>query len=125
MRAASYHPGRSYDLTFERGEDINEAIRTLCRTEGIDEAVVTAGLGGFGHFCLEFPGIDAPTQRSWQDVVLQLSAVQGFVRGGEPQLTATVTVDGSDPLTWSGRVGDGSARLFYCELMLTELIPAP
>lgn len=124
MKTTQYRIGRCYDLTFEPGEDIDHAAAELCRRENIDMGAVTAGLGGFGRFCLSFPEQEGRSERSWKDVVLQLSSVQGIIAGGRPELSAAVTVDGNEPLTWAGRVEPGSERLFYCELMLMELLPA-
>ena len=123
MKTTQYRIGRCYDLAFDLGEDIDRAVAELCRRENIDTGVITAGLGGFGRFCLSFPEPEGRSERSWQNVVLQLSSVQGDIINGRPELSAVVTVDGNEPLTWAGRVEPGSERLFYCELMLTELLP--
>ncbi len=123
MKVTEYRFGRSFDIELAIGEDIRAAVAALCRNEGVETGVLTSGLGGFDRFCLSFPNTPSRDVRSWNGQILQLSAVQGFVSDGVPEIYATVTVDGSDPLTWSGRVEDGTARKFYCEMMLTELLP--
>lgn len=124
MKIREYRMGRSFDIQLEYGEGIRQAVEQVCRAEGVAGGLVSAGLGGFGRFEMSFAGREARDRRSWADLVLQLSAVQGFILEGETLVSATVTIDGKEPLTWCGRVEDGCERLFYGELMLTELLPA-
>ena len=46
-----------------------------------------------------------------------------MIMQGHPQIHAVVTLDGRDGITRVGWVGDGCTRLFYCELMVQELLP--
>ncbi len=117
MRCTEMKPGRRYDMELGYGEDINQALRDLAEKEHITTAVITAGLGGFDRFVLEYS--HAPSQ-NWSDCVLQLASVQGLIINGEPRVHAVVTLDG---ITRVGKVADGCTRLFYCELMVQELLP--
>ncbi len=121
MRCREMKAGRRFDVELDYGEEINAALRALAQKEQIETAVITAGLGGFNRFALSCS--DCPAQ-SWSDCVLQLAAVQGMILHGEPQVHAAVTLDGRDGITRVGRVGEGSTRLFYCEMLVQELLPA-
>lgn len=120
MQCNEVRVGRCYDVLLDYGEDINQALENLARKERIDTAVITSGLGGFDKFTLHYSA--APSQ-SWSDCVLQLASVQGMIVHGQPQVHAAVTLDGRDGITRAGRCGDNCTRLFYCELMVQELLP--
>lgn len=120
MTCTEWKPGRRYDIQLDKGEDINEALRELARREHIANAVITSGLGGFDHFSLVYSGAEP---QEWGDCVLQLAAVQGMIQEGEPQVHAVVTLDGRDGITRVGRAGAGCTRLFYCEMLVQELLP--
>lgn len=120
MRCRQLIPGRRFDVLLHYGEDINEALLELARDEQIETAVITAGLGGFDRFSLQYP----EGQDQWSGCVLQLAAVQGVIEGGLPRVHAVVTLDGRDGITRAGRCGSECRRLFYCELMVQELLPA-
>lgn len=120
MRHRQMLPGRRFDLQLDYGEDLNQALLKLARREGIESAVITAGLGGFDRFALQYP----EGHNQWKDCVLQLAAVQGLIVDGIPRVHAVVTLDGRDGITRVGRCRDGCHRLFYCEMMVQELIPA-
>jgi predicted DNA-binding protein with PD1-like motif len=119
MRCTEKKFGRCFDITLDYGEEINEALRDLARRENIENAVITSGLGGFDQFSLDYSG---RAGQRWTNCVLQLASVQGMIVHGEPQVHAVVTLDGRDGITRVGRVGEGSRRLFYCEMMVQELL---
>ena len=106
MRCTEMTPGRRFDVLLDYGEGINQALRELARREHIDTAVITAGLGGFDRFSLDYSG---KAGQHWSSCVLQLAAV--------------VTLDGRDGITRVGRVGEDSTRLFYCQMLVQELCP--
>ena len=120
MRCTEMTPGRRFDVLLDYGEGINQALRELARREHIDTAVITAGLGGFDRFSLDYSG---KAGQHWSSCVLQLAAVQGMILNGEPQVHAGVTLDGRDGITRVGRVGEDSTRLFYCQMLVQELCP--
>ena len=121
MRCIEMKRGRSFDVLLDYGEDINNALRRLAQKEQIQAAMISAGLGGFDRFTLDYSG---KSGQRWSNCVLQLAAVQGMISHMEPQVHAVVTLDGRNGITRVGRVGSDSPRLFYCQLFVQELLPA-
>ena len=119
MNCQEVKTGRSYDVLLDFEEDINEALAKLAEEEGIRDAMVTSGLGGFNSFTLQYP---AEKSQHWDHCILQLASVQGFIRDGVPQIGVTVTLDGRDGITRTGVCSTDCRRLFYCEMMVTELL---
>lgn len=120
MRCTELKPGRRFDVLLNYGEEINQALRDLARREHVETAMVTAGLGGFDKFALDYSGMAG---QRWNNCVLQLASVQGMITNGEPQIHAVVTLDGREGITRVGRVAEGCTRLFYCQMLVQELCP--
>lgn len=116
--------GRQFNLLLHTGEDILPVIQDTVDRENIQNGVIVAGLGGFDQYTLQFLSRDADcaATKHWSDVVLQLSSLQGIVENGRVRIGSSVSVDGTAPLTYTGEAGCGCKKLFYCQMMLWEVL---
>lgn len=113
--------GRVVVLSFERGEDLLEGVRTKLGELGIKDAVLVSAIGTLEKAVFhrvtslaekpdnEFITIDGP---------IELSAVDGAVVDGEPHLHMVF----SDlDKTYSGHLEDDCIVLYLAELIFVEL----
>ena len=120
MKCTEMKPGRSYDVLLRYNQGIQEAVQELVDKEDIENGYISAGLGGFDSFVLQYA--DGENDR-WQNSILQLSSVGGFIEQGQVQVYGAITQDGTEKRTRSGAVENGTTRLFYGELFVQELLP--
>lgn len=124
MRYTQGTLGRMYILNLHRGEDVQQEVERLVRTAGIRDGVVCAGLGGFDGYELRMPGGSAggKTVRRWDQVLLQLSSLQGVIEDGRPVLYSVISLDDQEPETFAGQNTGHGTRKFYCQIMIWEIV---
>ncbi len=116
--------GRKFNILLDTGEDILTVVRDIITKENVENGIIVSGLGGFNYYTLNFADStrDNAIEKSWSDTILQLSSLLGVIDNGSIRITSTVSVDGTAPLTYSGEIGRGCKKFFYCQMMLLELI---
>lgn len=114
---------RVFNIILDLGEDILEELQKIIDGQNIKTGIIAAGLGGFNNYALCFSSKDGDIKfgRRWNDMVLQLSSLQGFVENGIPHVHCSVSIDGEQAYTYTGHLDAGSTKFFYCQILLLEI----
>jgi predicted DNA-binding protein with PD1-like motif len=114
---------RTMMVYLRRGDYVIEELRALCQREGIDAALISAGIGSLDLCRLHTIGNTGlpPEERFFNlEGPLEVGSLLGTVAGGEPHLHV-VLHDVAHAVTHVGHLEPGSRVCFRVELGLTVL----
>jgi uncharacterized protein len=110
-------------IMLDRGDLFLESIQEVVKTEGIDTAAITGGIGSFSRVHLHtitvttMPSLD----KYWNFTgAIELASAQGSVIGGEAHVHITV-FDWDSKDVYIGHLEPGSVVAYRAEVSLTVL----
>ncbi|MBN1401649.1 MAG: DUF296 domain-containing protein [Anaerolineae bacterium] len=109
---------RTWMVSFRMGDYIIEELRELFKAEGVDAALVVAGIGSFDICKLHtITGTTLPPGERYFTLEgpIEVGSLQGSVAGGEPHLHVVVD-DVQNDKQYVGHLEEGSRCLFRVEL---------
>ncbi|HHX43412.1 MAG TPA: DNA-binding protein [Chloroflexi bacterium] len=114
---------RTMMVSFRKGDYIIEELRELFKREGIDAALITAGIGSFDICNLHtITGTTLPPKDRYFTLEgpIECGSLLGTVAGGEPHIHVVVDHVGEDRV-YVGHLEPGSRCLYRVELGITVL----
>jgi predicted DNA-binding protein with PD1-like motif len=115
--------GRVFLLRLDRGDLCLESIETLIQQEGLQNGVVTSGIGTFDRTTLHmvtttgFPPVEH--FETWTDLPLEVMSIDGLIIDTVPHLHCTVA---DTQRAYGGHLEYGCRTLYLCEIMIEELL---
>lgn len=116
-------PVRTFMVTFRRGDDIIETLRSFLRREGIETGLIMSGIGSLDICELHtITNTDLPPQERYVSLKgpIEVGSLQGSVAGGEPHIHVVVH-DVAQDKVYVGHLEPGSRCCFRLELGLIAL----
>jgi predicted DNA-binding protein with PD1-like motif len=109
---------RTWMVSFRKGDYVIEELRKLFQAEGVDAALIVAGIGSFDICKLHtITGTTLPPGERYfaLEGPIEVGSLQGSVAGGEPHLHVVVD-DVQNGKQYVGHLEEGSRCLFRVEL---------
>lgn len=114
---------RTMMLSFRRGDYIIEELREMLKTEGVDAALITSGIGSLDICKLHTitnTGLPPEERYLTLEGPIEVGSLQGSVAGGEPHIHIVVHDVAKDQVH-VGHLEDGSRCCFRVEMGLIVL----
>ena len=116
---------RVYILHLETGEDLLEGINRAIKENGIQDAVVMAGLGTLDACSMHIvTSLGFPVKNeliTWEKTPIGVSAINGTIIGGVPHVHMVISLYAKEGGTFSGHLEAGSRVMCRMEVILCEL----
>lgn len=115
-------PGRTIVVRLNPGDYVMESLRQVIREAGLKDGYIASGVASFDHCRLKTAvNVSQPpifVYPEWNDVPLEVVAIQGFIAEGQPHVHVVVS---DEKLAIAGHLEE-SRILFVGEIVIQELV---
>ena len=114
--------GRVFILRMERGDLLLETVADLCKTENIQNAILSSGIATFDAVHMQMTNTDGYPIGYHVHCLqepLELGALDGTIIDGLPHLHGVVS---NSQRTWAGHLLDHCRILYLGEIVIQEIL---